>query len=79
MRGTLKEHMLEQMRKAGPADLLIGGPHVIPEVHRHDWSGVILGQRDEQPILQTKGFYRNSHCRKLPAMQTYWNPLSVLM
>jgi len=40
---------------------------------------VILGQRDEQPVLKTEGFYGNSHCRKLPAMQTYWNPLSILM
>jgi hypothetical protein len=40
---------------------------------------VILRQRDEQPVLESKGFYRNSHCRKLPAIQTYWNPLSLLM
>jgi hypothetical protein len=39
---------------------------------------VILGQRDQEPVLEPEGFYRNSHCRKLPAMQTYWNPLRVL-
>jgi hypothetical protein len=79
MRGTLKEHVLEQMSETGPADLLVGGSHVVPEVHGHDWGRVILGQRHQQPVLETKGFYRNSHCRKLPAMQTYWNPLSILM
>jgi hypothetical protein len=52
---------------------------MVPEVHSHDWGGVILGQRDQEPVFETKGFYRNSHCRKLPAMQTYWNPLRVLM
>jgi hypothetical protein len=40
---------------------------------------VILGQRDQEPVFETKCFYRNSHCLKLPAMQTYWNPLRVLM
>jgi hypothetical protein len=40
---------------------------------------VILGQRHEQPVLETKRFYWNSHCRKLPAMQTYWNPLNAPM
>jgi len=46
MRGSLKEHVLEQMSEPGPADFLIGGPHMVPEVHGHDWGGVILGQRD---------------------------------
>jgi hypothetical protein len=67
--------MLEEVRKSGSAGLLIGGTDVIPEVNRHDRSGMILGQRDKKPVIKTKGFYGNSHCRKLPAMQSDWNPL----
>jgi hypothetical protein len=71
--------MLEQMCEASPADLLVGGSYMVPEIHGHDWGRVILGQRDQEPVVETRGFYRNSHCRKLPAMQTHWNPLSLLM
>jgi hypothetical protein len=74
----LKEHVLEQMREPGPTCLLVGRSHVVPEVHSHDWRSVILRQRDEQAVVEMKGFYRNSHYRKLPAMQTYWNPLGDL-
>jgi hypothetical protein len=79
VRGSLKEHVLEQVGETGPAHFLVGGSHVVPEVHGHDRSGLILGQGYEQPVIETKGFYRNSHCRKLPAMQSHWNPLSVHM
>jgi hypothetical protein len=37
---------------------------------------VILRQRYKEAVVEVKGFYWNSHCRKLPAMQTHWNPLS---
>jgi hypothetical protein len=46
MRGTLKEHVLEQMREAGPANLLVGGSYMVPEVHGHDWGRMILRKRD---------------------------------
>jgi putative heme iron utilization protein len=75
VRGALEQHVLEQVRESGPARLLVRRADVIPEVHSHDWRGMILRQRYEQPIVEMEGFYRNSHCRKLPAMQTLWNPL----
>jgi hypothetical protein len=39
---------------------------------------VVLGQRDEKPVFEVEGFNWNSHCRKLPAMQTHWNPLGLV-
>jgi len=38
---------------------------------------VVFRQRHEQPVIQMEGFYWNPHSRKLPAMQSHWNPLSV--
>jgi hypothetical protein len=69
--------VFEEMRESGSASLLVRRPHMIPEVDRHDWRGVIFRQRYKQPVVEVKGFYRNSHCRKLPAMQTHWNPLGT--
>jgi hypothetical protein len=51
---------------------------MIPEIHRHNWRGVVFRHGDEKPVIEVEGFYRNSHYRKLPAMQTHWNPLGVL-
>jgi hypothetical protein len=67
--------MLEEVGESGSARPFIGGTDVIPEVHRYNWSGMILGQCDKKPVIKMKGFYGNSHCRKLPAMQSDWNPL----
>jgi hypothetical protein len=75
MRRALEKHMLEEMRESGSAGLFIRRPYMIPEVDSHNWCGVILGQRYEQAVVEMESFYRNSHCRKLPAMQTHWNPL----
>jgi hypothetical protein len=74
---ALEEHVFKEMGESRSAGLLVRRPDVIPEVHRHDWRGVILRQRHKQPVVEVKGFYRNSHCRKLPAMQTHWNPLGT--
>jgi len=74
---ALEEHVFEEMGESGSASLLIRRPDVIPEVHGHDWRGMILRQRHEQPVVEVEGFYWNSHCRKLPAMQTHWNPLGT--
>jgi hypothetical protein len=40
---------------------------------------VILRQRHQKAVIEVEGFYRNSHCRKLPAMQTHWNPQSCFL
>jgi hypothetical protein len=79
MRRALKKHVLEQMCESGPARFLVCRPDMVPEVHRDDWRGMILGKSDEKPVIKVEGFYRNSHCRKLPAMQTHWNPLAMLL
>src|SRR4051812_5175087 len=76
---TLKQHVLEQMRESRSSGFLVRRSDVIPEIHCHDRGGMILRQRDEQAVVQRKGFNRNSHCRKLPAMQSHWNPLAVGM
>jgi hypothetical protein len=71
--------VFEEMRKSGSAGFFIRRPYVIPEVHCHDWRSVILRERHEQTVVEVEGFYRNSHCLKLPAMQTHWNPLDARM
>ena len=78
MRRTLKEHVLEQVSESGAAGLLVGGSDMVPEVDCHDRGCVIFGERDKQPVIELKAFYWNLHCRKLPAMQTHWNPLGTL-
>src|SRR6266566_7914367 len=45
--GTLEEHMLKQMGKAGSTRLLVRRPHVIPEIHCRNRRSVVLGHRDE--------------------------------
>jgi hypothetical protein len=40
---ALKEHVLEQVRESGSAGSLICGSDMIPEIHRHDGRGVVLG------------------------------------
>jgi len=72
---ALKQHVREEMREAGPAFTLVRGSDVIPEIHRDNGSRVILRERDEEAVVEVKGFYGNPHCRKLPAMQCLWNPL----
>jgi hypothetical protein len=57
----LEKHMLEEVRESGSAGPLIGGTHMIPEINRHDWSGMILGQCDKKPVIKLKSFYGNSH------------------
>jgi hypothetical protein len=67
--------VLEQVRESSPARPFVGATDVVPEVHRDYGRCVVFREGDEQPVIEMEGFYRNSHCRKLPAMQTYWNPL----
>ena len=78
MRRALEEHVLEQVRESGPPGSFIRGADVVPKIHCDNRRGVVLGQCDEEPVIEVEGFYRNSHCRKLPAMQTHWNPLGAL-
>jgi hypothetical protein len=43
--------MLEEVRESGSAHPFIGRADVIPEVHRYDRSGMILGQCDKKPVI----------------------------
>ena len=53
---ALKHHVLEQMRKAGAAGLLVGGADVIPEVDGDERQPVVLRQDHPQPIRQRERF-----------------------
>ena len=53
---ALKHHVLEQMRKAGAAGLLVGGADVIPEVDGDERQPVVLRQDHPQPIRQRSTF-----------------------
>jgi hypothetical protein len=56
--GSLEQHVLEQVREAGSPDSLVRRSDVVPQVHRNDGSRVVLGQRDEQSVRQSKGVDR---------------------
>jgi hypothetical protein len=77
VRGALKEHVLEEVRKSGTTFALVRRSHVIPDIHRYNRRGVIFGKGDEQSVVEVKSFYGNPHCRKLPAMESLWNPLCL--
>ena len=49
---ALEHHVLEEVREAGAARLLVGRADVIPEVHRDQRQPVILGQDDLEPVRQ---------------------------
>src|SRR2546423_7916490 len=57
---SLEEHVLEKMREPGAAGSLVRRSDMIPEIHRHDWRGVVFGQCYEQSVVETERFYRNS-------------------
>src|SRR5665213_2677152 len=61
MLGALKEHVLKQMGEAGTSVPLVRRTHVIPEVDRYYGRGMILGERDEKPVLQPECLYWNAH------------------
>src|SRR5262245_12845137 len=56
---TFKHHVLEQMRKSCPPRSFVGRTNVIPEIHRHERQGVILGQDHLQPVFQFVFLERN--------------------
>jgi hypothetical protein len=39
---------------------------------------VVFRKRDEESVIEVESFYGNPHCRKLPAMESLWNPLCAL-
>ena len=47
-----KHQVLEQVREAGLAGLLVLGPHVIPDVHRHDRGFVVFVDDDGEAVVQ---------------------------
>ena len=51
---ALKHHVLEQMSKAGPADLLVSRSGVIINGHENDRNRVIDTQNNSQPVGQGK-------------------------
>ena len=51
---ALEHHVLEEVREAGAARLLVGGPDVIPEVDRDERQPVVLGQDHAQPVRQRR-------------------------
>ena len=48
--GPLEHHVLEQMGEAGPADLLVLRPDVVPEVDGGNGQRVVFVQDDLQPV-----------------------------
>ena len=62
---ALEEHVLEQMREPGAARTFVRRANMIPQVHRDERRRVVLGERDEQPVWQSKGVDGKSHSRKL--------------
>ena len=48
--GALEHHVLEQVREAGPAGLLVLGSDVVPEVDRDDGREVVLGDDHAQAV-----------------------------
>jgi hypothetical protein len=68
LRGALKEHVLEEVSEARAPGALVGGAHVIPEVHRDNGCGVILGERNEESVSEPVCIYRYAHGGKLCTM-----------
>ena len=48
--GAFEHQVLEQVREAGTADLLVGGSRVVPDVDRHHGHAVILVQDHRQAV-----------------------------
>jgi hypothetical protein len=61
--------VLEEMREARAARLLVGGSDVIPDVDRHRRHALVLMQDDVQPVGQRELPIRNlqDRCRGLGA------------
>jgi len=72
---SLKEHVLEQVGKAGPALALVCGSDVIPEIHGDDRCRVIFREGYEQAVRDTVRLDRNSHSRNLHDGDGEWNPV----
>ena len=51
---ALEHQVLEQVRKPGPARLLVLRPDVIPQLHVHDRRRVVFRQHDRQPVGQRR-------------------------
>ena len=71
---ALKEHVLEQMGKAGATGALVRRADVIPEIHGDDGCRVVLGKRDGESVRQPKRLDRNSHAGNLHYFSNLWNP-----
>ena len=67
--------MLEQMSEASSSNAFIGRADMVPEVHRNDRRGAILGKCDEEPVFQAKCLDRYTHYRKLTEMDRQSNPV----
>ena len=64
VRRALEEHVLEEVREARAPAALVRRSDVVPQIHRDDWRGVILGEGDQQAVVEAKGLDRNSHASK---------------
>jgi hypothetical protein len=62
---ALEHQVLEQVREAGLPGPLVLRADVIPQVHRHDRTGVVLVQQDLEPVRQ-RVFREGDLHRKLP-------------
>ena len=51
---ALEHQVLEQVRKPGPARLLVLRPDVIPQLHVHDRRRMVFRQHDRQPVGQRR-------------------------
>ena len=59
-RRALKEHVLEQVRESRAARPFVRRADVIPQVHGDDRRRVILGEGDEQPVVEPERLDRES-------------------
>ena len=74
---ALEEHVFEQVSKSGTARPLVGRSDVVPEIHRNDRRGVVLGQRDSEAIREFELFDRDRHPRKLDGVHRRGNPVRL--
>ena len=54
-RRALEHHVLEEVRDAGRAALLVARADAIPHLERHDRAAVVLEQQDAQPVVERGG------------------------
>jgi hypothetical protein len=59
VRRALEHHVLEEVREAGLARLLVAAADVIPEVHRHDRRTLVARQDHPQAVRELMAFDRD--------------------